>query len=614
MEDGVVLGVKVGLGYGPKGSTVPALQLIEDKFDRPNSDTLGNADTGQAWVTTPATGSLGILDNAIHPTVNRVRPVNGALISDPNLTADHTVEVTVRRYDVPLMSGNRQVLFRSVNGDNHFRFGADVGYGGHYRIVRRTAGTDVVQATDNDGAMGRPKDGDRLKVVCSGVNMKCYVNDVLFFNLTYNVGVWGPITDALNNCGVHIGDGTTDVLMDDFKAYNTFNNEEFLKFDGVDDCIDVGKAIIPAQTDFTVITRFKTPAVSSIGVMEIWSEDVNALIKRSYLRYTGSNFIFGYYQNDGSAGAGHLINSPPITLTPNTVYTIAVRRSGSVSVYLDGTAIIQETAVTLFSRLDNAPHLIFGRRGNYSAGTLISHTVYNRALTLDEIAAYTPTEGVRTANVLTHYDVRFKQSPELMMDTVGTNHANIVGATWVPNTESPRPVKVSDDFNRADNASTLGEGWITLLGTWGVVGNTAYRSGVGSTSWTLAAAVRDSGIADGLITVTFTKISIESRLVFRAVDIRNLYQVKAMSNQYELRKVIDGVSTNLGVYNVVPKDGDLISIGLMGDKIVMSVNGVQGVTVTNSELSTATRHGIGGYTNPAVGLERYDDFKVEGWY
>lgn len=613
MADGVVLGIKVGLGYGPKGSTAPVLQLIEDKFDRPNSDTLGSADTGQAWVSTPTTGSMGILDNAIHPTIARMRPANVVLISDPNLTADHVVEITISKYDVPTMSGNRQVIFRGTDTDNLFRFGADVGYGGHYRIVRKTAGTDVVQATDNNATMGVPKDGDRLKVVCSGVSMKCYVNGVLFFNLTYNVGAWGPITDDLNYCGISMGDATTDVLMDDFKAYNTFRNTDVLTFDGVDDYVDIGKPIIPNNTDFTIITRFRT-ANTVLNLIEIWSEDVNASLKKSCLKYESGAFIFSFYQNDGNSGAGVLITSAPVQLTPNTVYTVAVRRTGNViTIYLDGRVILADTTIALFSRTDNAPHQIFGRRGKYGSGALISHTLYTRSLSADEIIAYTPEHGAKYANVLAHYDSRFKESAEILTDTVGSNHGTIYGgAKWVPVVE--RPVKFSDNFNRVDSSTSLGTPWTSLNGDWGIVDNTAYRAGIGTTSWMVAAAVIDSGTSNGVVTVTFTKVSIESRLIFRAVNINNFCQVKAMSDHYVVRKIIDGVSTALGSYNVVPKDGDVISAGLIDNVIILMVNGVWGVSINAPELSSATRHGIGGYTNPAIGTERYDDFKVEGWY
>lgn len=607
------IGIGIGIHLPRYITAIPPVitnpYIIQDSFNRANSDALTVTDTGQAWELFPPK-CMGVRDNAVHAKVGRVRPGNYALAFDPNLTVDQTVELTIRKYEVPLKAGALQLMFRGADTNTFYRFGADTGYGGHFRIVRRVGNSDTVLGTDNNASMGVPKDGDRLKVVCSGIVIRCYVNDILFFTILHNIESHGPILVNATKAGIALSDVTVDPTVDDFKAWNTFSDYKMLSFNGTSSYVDMGKAVLPAFTDFTVITRFKTPSVVP-DTMEVWSEDIHASLKRMYLVYRNGKWIFSYYRNDGSSGEGVIIESDPISLRPNTVYTTALRRTGNtITLFVNGVVIIPNTTVSLMSRLDGAAHRLFRRRDTITPGLLISHSIYTRALTATEMIYYTPTDAMQTPNILSHYDTRFKGDNTQLVDQIGYSPGAIYNGEWVPIESEETGILISDNFNRADHPTDIGDGWESLRGAWGRIDGQAYRSGQGGANGGLQlSCARDVGAPDFVYTSTITETSPEGRILFRILDANNMYQLKIVGNSYVLRRVENGVISALGGYNVVPKDGDVISIRTSGRNISIFLNGLLILTQESSLFSTATKCGFGSYAN--ITTERYDDFRVE---
>ena len=167
---------------------------------------------------------------------------------------------------------------------------------------------------------------------------------------------------------------------------------------------------------------------------------------------------------------------------------------------------------------------------------------------------------------------------------------------------------VSDTFNRADNASSLGTSdsghvWSALLGTWGISSNKAYKpSGAGQSF-----AVVDSGLSDCTIDVTVSgTLTAGGGITFRATDASNLWFVEMDVGQTLLYKVEAGgynaPVTGMATFSV----GDVMSVVLSGTSISIEKNGTQIGSHTSSFNQTATKHGLRAYGNAVT----FDDFSV----
>lgn len=167
---------------------------------------------------------------------------------------------------------------------------------------------------------------------------------------------------------------------------------------------------------------------------------------------------------------------------------------------------------------------------------------------------------------------------------------------------------VSDSFNRADNASSLGTAdtgqvWSALLGTWGISGNKAYKpSGAGQSF-----AVVESGLADCTIAVTVSgTLTAGGGICFRATDANNLWFVEMDVGQTLLYKVQAGgysaPVTGMATFAV----GDVMSVVLSGSSISVRKNGAQIGSHTSTFNQSATKQGLRAYGNAV----QFDDFSV----
>lgn len=207
--------------------------------------------------------------------------------------------------------------------------------------------------------------------------------------------------------------------------------------------------------------------------------------------------------------------------------------------------------------------------------------------------------------------------------TVATNSATVVGlaatssyqfrvaATNVAGTGSysstvtastVAKVPVADDFQRADNASTMGvtptggKAWtpLTADSVFGIASNRGYRVTAAGNSEN--AVVVDSDTSD--IDMSFT-VAVRGSggfgPVFRATDHANYWAVDAQSTGWRLYKRSGGVFT---AFAFIPKDGgsapaagDVIRVVAVGDSMTISVNGGTQVETIDSFNRDATKHG-----------------------
>jgi len=171
----------------------------------------------------------------------------------------------------------------------------------------------------------------------------------------------------------------------------------------------------------------------------------------------------------------------------------------------------------------------------------------------------------------------------------------------------------SDTFTRADSPSSLGTAdlggaWSALQGTWGISSNQAYLVATDGTN--RAAAVLDTGTADGTIQVTFANLQDGNRLVFRATDALNQWTVEVDSTSMILSKIVASVGTIVANIAGTFVSGDKMRVELFGPSIKVFQNATLLTAQTDTFQQTATKHGIGASSSGTMPTARFDDFAV----
>lgn len=182
-------------------------------------------------------------------------------------------------------------------------------------------------------------------------------------------------------------------------------------------------------------------------------------------------------------------------------------------------------------------------------------------------------------------------------------------------------VMFSDNFNRADGslgATSVGaKPWVAegAGGYSGVVaGNRAKLTG-GSTS--LGYVVADSGIADGVVTVTASGMDAtrQAGVLLRYVDANNyvslLYRVSGSDLHHRLSRRVAGTSTDILALTTLSQPGDVIEVTMNGSNYSIKINGVVAGSATSSYHVSATKQGFA-ITNPVAQADTtWDDISVK---
>lgn len=154
---------------------------------------------------------------------------------------------------------------------------------------------------------------------------------------------------------------------------------------------------------------------------------------------------------------------------------------------------------------------------------------------------------------------------------------------------------ISDDFNRADNASSPGstsvggEPWSVLIGTCGISSNRAYAAAVTNDKLTPRAIMCiDKGTPDG--TLQHTCAAGFPDLAFRIQDMRN-YWMYGGDGLWLVTEAASSLTFTLKIASSVAT-GDVVKVVLNGTSIEPFKNGVSQGVVTDSTFASATKHGI----------------------
>ena len=172
------------------------------------------------------------------------------------------------------------------------------------------------------------------------------------------------------------------------------------------------------------------------------------------------------------------------------------------------------------------------------------------------------------------------------------------GATTPP----PEPtfnILISDSFNRADNATTIGKTdtgqvWIVEDGTFGISANKV-KLFAGAKSY-YSMAVVDPGRSNCTIKLDVTYYTNQSAGIgFRASNKTDFLQFAIDSSGVSLKRYTNYTSTVIGTpYAFTPVNGTTykLSVKLAGNSIIASLDGVERISVTDSFNATITRHGL----------------------
>jgi hypothetical protein len=183
---------------------------------------------------------------------------------------------------------------------------------------------------------------------------------------------------------------------------------------------------------------------------------------------------------------------------------------------------------------------------------------------------------------------------------------------------------VADDFNRADDSTTLGvtslasEPWVILSGgvlgttsTWGIQSNQAYMSAVSGQPLAVIQTLTPEGVVRADIITPHT--SLLGGIVARVVDIDNFWYARIDGDNLNFGYWSGGVessqfSTTGGLY---PAGTYTLEISCRGDDIEFRVDGTLMHSVTSSVHNTATDFGLLGSSYLSSEDVRWDDFDLE---
>jgi hypothetical protein len=338
-----------------------------------------------------------------------------------------------------------------------------------------------------------------------------------------------------------------------------------------------------------------------------------------------------------SPAAGTYTSAQSVTLSANETATIYYTTNGTTpttaSTVYSGPISISATTTLQFIGKDSA--------GNTSTPVAATYTINLPAdttapvLTITPAATFTDTQTVTmsinetgtiwytldgtdptTSGTKLQYSSPLTLSATTTVKAYAVDSANNASAVQtVTYTKQSVGLPITDSFNRADNATTLGnadtgQAWQIVAGTgstttWGIISNQAYNI-AGQDSF----AIQDAAVSDCTIQVKVSDTSTKqySRLIFRFVDKDNHFMLQNNTTNYQLYKKAAGTFTALKTIAVTPAIGDIMKVVLSGSTITPYINGVAQAAATETFNQTATKHGIG-VTNSTTNA-KFDDFSI----
>lgn len=162
----------------------------------------------------------------------------------------------------------------------------------------------------------------------------------------------------------------------------------------------------------------------------------------------------------------------------------------------------------------------------------------------------------------------------------------------------------SDDFNRA-NSTDLGAGWVEVSGDWSIVSTQLSPGSSGGTIILRAAGAMDSSDNFAQITIAATTSASQGVWCRGNANISQGYLWRNSGSSWDLFAVVGGSFIMIGTYAVAAAPGDVAKVQAVGTTIKGYVNGIERVSVTDTNVTTGTSVGL---RSESAGGLRYDDF------
>jgi hypothetical protein len=175
----------------------------------------------------------------------------------------------------------------------------------------------------------------------------------------------------------------------------------------------------------------------------------------------------------------------------------------------------------------------------------------------------------------------------------------------------------SDDFNRADNATSIGSpsdggsAWVDLDAAFGhfmgISSNQGYNPAGGTGRCYLESSEADAEVEVTITTRANTGDGSVNGVMARITDRENFLEwVANFGNSHTLRKRVANADTTLDTASAAYADGDVFKIVVNGTSIECFLDGVSIMTATDSFNQTATKHGV----TMQGSTGRFDDFSI----
>lgn len=151
---------------------------------------------------------------------------------------------------------------------------------------------------------------------------------------------------------------------------------------------------------------------------------------------------------------------------------------------------------------------------------------------------------------------------------------------------------VIDRFDGADSFGSLGAGWDTLAGSFGI---SRRRAVLERGADPIAVSLRETGRADGILEASLASDAPSAGLAFRCRDARNCWYVVAIPyyaawNVYRLERGRPTFVTALELAPIGP--GSTVSVRLQGPRMDFYVDGQRYRTIRSTFLQDETRAGL----------------------
>jgi len=162
----------------------------------------------------------------------------------------------------------------------------------------------------------------------------------------------------------------------------------------------------------------------------------------------------------------------------------------------------------------------------------------------------------------------------------------------------------ADDFNRADSTS-LGANWVEVSGDWSIVSNRLSSGSAGGTIILRAAGAMATNDHYAQVTISTTAVASHGVWCRGNSNISQGYLWRNDGSSWTLFSVVGGSFTSIGSFAGAAVNGDIAKVQAVGSTIKGFVNGVQRVSVTDTNVPTGTSVGL---RAESVSALRFDDF------